>query len=183
MYSLPTLCVNVFWCPGVHVASSNKTGNILVAHVHYPVNKEKFWDEKCFGSGDVAHIAECLSSTQSPPSPSSAWNLLQHSMRNFWIRMLWKYSAFSLASDRLGGWQQSVQAMSGVMESILRQVSTGGDSHTSPFNSSRLSVMDACLAFASLIFFSRSAGSGVGLRNWNSLLLWRYVGLGCKFRE
>lgn len=72
VYSLPTLCVNVFWCPGVHVASSNQTGNILVAHVHYPVNKEKFWDKKCFGSGDVAYIAKCLSSTQSPPSPSSA---------------------------------------------------------------------------------------------------------------
>jgi hypothetical protein len=34
-------------------------------------------------------------------------------------------------------------------------------------------MMDSCLAFASLHFFSRSSGTGFGLRNWNSLPLWR----------
>lgn len=71
--------------------------------------------------------------------------------------------ALEIPSIQPGFWE--AQAVSRVMRRIPRLVSIEADSALSPLSSVRVFMMDSFLAFASLRFFSRSTGTGVGLRN------------------
>lgn len=156
VYSLSTLHENaIFWCPGVHVASRNQIGNIHLAPCSPPAKTK-------IPKLSVLWLWGCSSEFLS-------WAPLSDSIKPERLPVTTQHEKFldidalEIPSIQPGFWE--AQGVSVMTERILRPVSIGADSDPSPLSSVRVFMMDSCLAFASLRFFSRSSGTGFGLRN------------------
>lgn len=134
--------------------SSNQIGNIHLAPCSPPDKQDK--NSKIMGTLALGMCFRVL--VRAPPSDNIkterflVTTQLEKSLDN---------DALEIPSIQPGYWE--TQAVSVMMERIRRPVSIGADSDPSPLSSVRVFMMDSCLAFASLRFFSRSSGTGVGL--------------------